>query len=133
MADANIDPTDPSLADSLLLEEPSEISTEDFKQGFGEDLQKTPDLSTWFTGEDLDAVYSRIEAEVREAVAQEQMHRKPTREIIFPRLSSYPGAPKGAGVYQISPTDIKRIHRGCSLMEGWKHVMELAKFMTPFR
>lgn len=99
MVDANIDLTDLSLADGLSFEDPPEISAEDFKQGFGEELQKTLDLNTWFTGEDLDAVYSRIEAEVREAVAQEETLRETIRKVIFPRLRNYPGAPKGAGVY----------------------------------
>jgi hypothetical protein len=112
MADANIDPTDLSPADGLSFEEPSEVSAEDFKQGFGEELQKTLNLDTWSTGESLDAVYSRIEAEVHEAVTQEQASQKIIRAEIFPLLANYLGAPKGAGVYPASPTTIRRIHSG---------------------
>src|SRR5262249_48178459 len=73
MADVIDDTTDPSLSSSLAYEDLPQVSTEEFKQGFGEDLHETLDLNTWFTGENLDVVYSRIEAEVREAVAQEEV------------------------------------------------------------
>ncbi len=89
-----------------------EISAEEFREGFGEDLRQTLDLNTWFTGEDLDVVYSRIEAEVREAVAQEEALRKTIREVIFPRLGGRLDAPKGAGVYEASRGNLERIHRG---------------------
>ena len=112
MADTIENMTGTAQSVELTPEDPQEISTEDFKQGFGEDLQKTLNLGTWSTGESLDAVYSRIEAEVREAVTQEQALQRVIRAEIFPRLADYQGAPRGAGVYKASPTDIKRIHTG---------------------
>lgn len=89
-----------------------EISSDDFKAGFGEDLQRTLDLDTWRSGEDLGEVYTRIEAEVREAVELEEVVRKTIREVVFPRLAGYPGAPRGAGVYEAGLDHLQRIHRG---------------------
>ncbi len=88
-----------------------DVSAEEFKESFGEDLNQTLDLDTWMAGEDLAKAYARVEAEVRDAVAQEDELRKYIRADFFPRLGSYPGAPKGAGVYQAQQADLQRIHR----------------------
>jgi len=90
----------------------SEVTPDEFSEGFGEDLHQTLDVDTWRSGEDLAAVYSRIDAEVREAVRQEKEHRKTIRELVFPRLAEYRGSPKGAGVYRADQDHLERIHRG---------------------
>jgi hypothetical protein len=97
---------------SLAPSDQTEVTTDDYRDGFGEDLQQTLDLATWSAGEDLSDVYSRIEAEVRVAVEQEAGLRKTIRAVIFPRLSDYPGAPKGAGVYKADVPSLERVHRG---------------------
>lgn len=89
-----------------------EVTAEQFKEGFGEDLNRALDLSTWSAGEDLSQDYSRVEAEIREAVAREDEVLKRIRKEIFPLLRNYPGAPKIAGVYPGQLPVIKRIHRG---------------------
>lgn len=89
-----------------------EITAEQFREGFGEDLRRTLDLSTWTAGEDLSADYRRVEAEVRDAVAQEGRLLGTIRDEIFPRLGGYPGAPPGAGVYAAAVPALERIHRG---------------------
>src|SRR5436305_1453372 len=88
------------------------ITPEEFSQGFGENIHQTLDVDTWRTGEDLGDVYRRIEAEIRDAVQQEEEHRALIRRIIFPRLPDRPQAPKGAGVYPVSRETLERIHRG---------------------
>ena len=89
-----------------------EITPDEFVEGFGEDLQRTLDVDTWKSGEDLGAVYARIEAEVREAVRQEEEHRKTIRQVVFPRLATVADAPRGAGVYEVDKSHLERIHRG---------------------
>ena len=98
------------LADETV--DQPEVSPEEYREGFGEDLQHTLDVSTWQTGEDLASVYRRIEAEIREAVKDEQEHRATIRRVVFPRLGAAPGAPKGAGVYTVDANLLERIHRG---------------------
>jgi hypothetical protein len=88
------------------------VTPEEFSQGFGENIHQTLDMDTWHTGEDLGAVYRRIEAEIRDAVHQEEEHRTLIRRIIFPQLQNRPSAPKGAGVYPVSQETLERIHRG---------------------
>ncbi len=89
-----------------------EITAEQFREGFGEDLRRTLDLSTWTAGEDLGADYRRVEAEVQAAVEREDLLLNKLRQEIFPRLGSYAGAPRGAGVYAATLPMIERIHRG---------------------
>src|SRR6185312_13263650 len=89
-----------------------EVTAEQFREGFGEDLRRTLDLSTWTAGEDLSADYRRVEAEVRDAVAHEGRLLGKIRDEIFPRLGGYPGAPSGAGVYAAAVSALERIHRG---------------------
>jgi hypothetical protein len=89
-----------------------EITPEDFEQSFGEDIHRTLDVDTWTSGEDLAAIYSRTEAEVREAVDREETMLRAIRAEVFPRIGTYPGSPKGAGVYSAELSTLERIHRG---------------------
>lgn len=110
--------SNPSRSDELALQDSSVINPDEFRQSFGEDLRQTLDLDTWSVGEDLGGVYSRIEAEVREAVKKEAELQRRIRTEIFPRLANYPGAPKGAGVHRATPADLERIHRGLLFRGG---------------
>lgn len=89
-----------------------EITSEEFRAGFGERLIDALDLETWSTGEDLEEVYGRVAAEVRDAVEQEEEVRKAIRKIIFPTLKTFPGAPKGAGVFETKLETLEHVHRG---------------------
>ncbi|HEX5502914.1 MAG TPA: hypothetical protein VFW96_09840, partial [Thermomicrobiales bacterium] len=89
-----------------------EITPEAFAAGFGEALQRTLDVATWTSGEDLAAIYRRTEAEIREAVAREEGVLRRIRQELFPRLAGYPGAPPGAGVRRAELATLERIHRG---------------------
>src|SRR5947208_1685480 len=68
-----------------------EISSRDFRESFGEDLNRTLDLDTWRAGQDLSQEYSRIEAEVREAVQREDALLQNIRREVFPRLGGFSG------------------------------------------
>ncbi|HEY7065731.1 MAG TPA: hypothetical protein VII06_29925 [Chloroflexota bacterium] len=110
MADDDLAPDAPAV--SLARAAPPEVTPEDYRAGFGEDLQRTLDLSTWSVGEDLSDVYRRVEEEIAAAVAQEGDLQAAIRKRVFPQLAGYDGAPKGAGVYQASPAALERVHRG---------------------
>lgn len=90
----------------------TEITADDFRQSFGEDLQSTLDVDTWLPG-DLSQEYSRIEREVREAVDQENELQRRIREEVFPLIETRPNAPKGAGTYgPVEVATLQKIHRG---------------------
>lgn len=91
---------------------PAEVTPEEFSEGFGENIHQTLDVDTWRSGEDLGAIYRRIEAEVRDAVRQEESYRKTIREVVFPRLAASYGAPRGAGMHPVDKGHLERVHRG---------------------
>jgi hypothetical protein len=93
-------------------QEPVIFGAEEFTAAFGEPLARTLDLDTWQTGENLDALYDRLEVEVKEAVRQEDRIRERVRREVFPRLGTRPHAPREAGFYQATVEQIERVHRG---------------------
>jgi hypothetical protein len=97
--------------ESLLVGEATTDAAE-FHSSFGETLDQALDLNTWTRGEDLVNLYGRLEQEIADAVKQEDQLRERVREHVFPRLETRPGAPKGAGVYQATISDIEKTHRG---------------------
>jgi hypothetical protein len=88
------------------------IQDPEFEAAYGEPFARTLDLDTWDLGENLLELYERLEAEVAQAVAQEDRIREAIRREVFPRIPNAPGAPKGAGVYQATGHDLERVHRG---------------------
>lgn len=90
-----------------LLFQPHELEL-----ALGESLASTLNLDTWKRGEDLNQLYGRLEQEVRQAIEQENRIRERIRAEIFSLLSSRPGAPKGAGVYNMSVDQIEQVHSG---------------------
>lgn len=107
----------PPVAGSLSIDAP-EITSESFAQSFGEDIHKTLDVDTWTSGQDLAAIYSRTEAEVRDAVEREEALLQAIRAKVFPRIGTYPGAPNGAGVYAAEMPTLEKIHRGLLFNRG---------------
>lgn len=101
--------------DETILPLSSEIpivDADEFAAGFGEALHHTLDLDTWQPGEHLAALYERLEAEITNALRQEDRLRSSIRQEIFPRLRTRPGAPADAGVWKASLEIIERVHRG---------------------
>src|SRR5205814_4776848 len=68
---------------------------------------QTLDLDTWDRGEDLTKKFERLDREVAEALQQEDAIRKKVRELVFPQIVARPNAPKQAGVFQVTTTDLK--------------------------
>src|SRR5437016_5162027 len=91
---------------------PPAIDADEFIASFGESLSQTLDLDTWQPGENLPALYGRLEREIEEAVRQESGFRERIRQEIFPRLAERPGAPQDAGVYAARPEDVEKVHLG---------------------
>lgn len=85
---------------------------DEFSSHFGESLGKALDLSTWDHGENLANLYGRLESEVAAAVKQENIVRERVREVVFPRIASREGGPKGAGVFESTVEQIEKVHRG---------------------
>jgi hypothetical protein len=80
--DPTLDPVDATPPESGA---PLAISAETFREGFGEELLRTLDLSTWEAGRDLSEEYRRIEADPPLHVPQERpgAHR-PWRSTVPP-------------------------------------------------
>jgi hypothetical protein len=68
----------------------------DFRESFGEDLRQVLDVTGGRLGEDLAQEYPRIEAEVREALAQEDEDQRRIRTEVFPKLMDPASAPMRA-------------------------------------
>lgn len=108
-----------SFSDAALeVDDPVEITSgqpvltgDGYAAAHGEALSQTLDLDTWWPGADLLEMYARLEAEVAEAVRQENDYQKQVRQTIFPLLRTRTGAPRGAGVFRVTPKSLEEIHR----------------------
>lgn len=87
------------------------LTGDEYAAAHGEKLNQTLDLDTWWPGADLVEMYARLEAEVAEAVRQENEYQKQVRQAVFPLLRTRTGAPRGAGVFRVSPKNLEEIHR----------------------
>ncbi len=87
------------------------LTGDEYAAAHGEALSQTLDLDTWCPGTDLLEMYARLEAEVVEAVRQENDYQKQVRQTIFPLLRTRTGAPRGAGVFRVIPKNLEEIHQ----------------------
>jgi len=111
VADADLTPAPPDALPPIVAEEPP-VDAEEFEAAFGESLAEALDLATWVPGDEMDALYGRLEQEVEAAVAQENLARAKVREVVFPRLRTRPNALPCAGVFRATVPDVERVHRG---------------------
>jgi hypothetical protein len=95
-----------------LREEAATVLPDEYTSAYGEELSRTLDLDTWHGGDELARLYERLEAEVQEAVRQEDDARVRIRQVVFPQLRNREKAPAGAGVYQTTTEQIEQAHRG---------------------
>ena len=89
-----------------------EIEDDAFKAAFGEALADTLNLDTWLPGEDLIAMYRRLQKEIAEAVEKEAGLREHIRTELFPLAFTRQHAPPNAGCYRVDPSTLERVHRG---------------------
>ena len=94
--EATIQPLTPTFPELARVE------ADEFVEAFGEPLRQTLDLDTWQPGENLAALYERLQAEIEDAVRQENRIRGQSRQELFPRLRTRPDAPANAGVWMAS-------------------------------
>lgn len=101
-------PWDDAVVDDLLLA----MESNEFRSAFGEPVESTLDMDTWSPGEDLLAMYRRLEREIACAVEQEGRLRERIRSELFPFVFKRPQAPAQAGCYKVDVATLERIHRG---------------------
>ncbi|RKG57519.1 hypothetical protein D7X30_18590 [Corallococcus sp. AB011P] len=85
---------------------------EDFRGSFREDLERTLNMETWAEGLDLQVIMERYRQEIGGAIQKEDELRSIIRQELLPRLQTRPGAPEGAGLYQLSMEQLADIHSG---------------------
>ncbi len=95
----------------------SEVSEDDYKRLTGETLSETVDLQRWKRGMEALRDYDRLEAEVLAGESASAEVRAEIRKRIFPAIREMDGAPKEAGVYELSEPDIDQTSRDV-LMNG---------------
>lgn len=88
------------------------------ERAFGEPLARILDPASWTTDAGLDALYKRLNREIGEAVRLEEQVLPRVRHLVWPVISARAGAPPGAGVYQVSPAVLERVHRGLLFTGG---------------
>lgn len=86
-------------------------STDEFEAAFGESFQDAIDIDTWPLGEDLAALYNKLEAEVSQAVKDESAIANTVRKEIFPKISDLAKVPN-AGLHCFDEKLIEKGHRG---------------------
>ena len=86
----------------------------EYEDTFGETAEETLDLDTWTSGEDLPALYERMEREIQEAVREEDSRSAHIRRVVFPQIATSPYAYSApdAGLHQASAETIRRVHKG---------------------
>ena len=85
----------------------------DFGARLDEPVEQLLDLSTWASGPDMAAVYTRLDVDSRIAAgieAEDELYTH-LRQRILPMLRSRLNAPPNAGVYSVRPDQIKRAHQ----------------------
>ncbi len=107
----------PAEANPPLRSAAQSVNAADFRECFGDELQRVLDLSTWRLGGDLAEEYPRIEREVAEAIAQESEDQRRIRTEFFPKLMDPASAP-GCGVFASNMDVLRLIHRGLLLNGG---------------
>src|SRR5436190_7233403 len=93
-----------------------QVTLDDFRASFGEELQQTIDLGTWQDGHDLESLYQRVRHEVEQAARQESDLQKTIRHNLFPRLAQH--GPDGAGWFRASEELIRELHAGLLFRGG---------------
>jgi hypothetical protein len=93
----------------------AELGSE-FQREFGEPLNHVLDLATWHSGTNLEGLYERVQldAEIGQALAQEDRVTAAIRNRFFPELRSAPPSskPPMAGQWSVSVDELEKIHRG---------------------
>jgi hypothetical protein len=98
--------------DALPVSRPTPVAADAFAECFGESLTDTLDFKSWRQGVDLVREYARVEEEIERAVGFETEQQVRVRELIFPKVGFFEGAPPEAGHYAVKLADVEAVHRG---------------------
>ena len=98
-------------------EAPASISSDEYHRLTGETLGQTVDLSRWKRGVEVLKDYDRLQAEITEAETISDEVRRAIREHVFPTLPHNAGAPKEAGVFIMTESEVRQTQRDV-LMNG---------------
>jgi hypothetical protein len=96
-----------SAAQPGVITPPELIEADEFLASYGEPLEQTLNLDTWEHGVDLAKVFAQLDQEVSQALALESEIHHHVRRVVFPQITQRPSAPRGAGVFQASLSDLK--------------------------
>jgi hypothetical protein len=88
------------------------VTSDEFRQTFGEPLAEVLSLQSWRPGLDLVREYARLEAEVAEAVRFEGEMQAEVRRVVFPKLKSKAAPPEAGHYTDVTPADVEAAHRG---------------------
>lgn len=88
------------------------IEGNEFQTAFGESVENSLNMDTWQLGDDLAAMYQKLEREIASAVAQEGDMQERIRSKLFPAVFKHPQAPAQAGCYTVDTATLERVHRG---------------------
>ncbi|HKP52997.1 MAG TPA: hypothetical protein VJ183_10125 [Chloroflexia bacterium] len=85
----------------------------EFEEAYGEPISRALDLSTWRVGANMEEIYSRIgDEQISETLRFEAGNKPLIRAHVFSAIHERRAAPPGAGVYQATPQQIERTHKG---------------------
>src|SRR5947209_13256416 len=107
----------PQDADSSPAESEFQLTADDYREAFGEEITDTLNFANWQPGDTLAAAVARTQQEVEEAIAAEDGYVRSIRQYIFDAIKTWPGAAPDAGLYTASPSVIDTVTRGL-LMPG---------------
>jgi hypothetical protein len=85
---------------------------DDFEEAYKEPLSKILDHTTWTEGDNVAEAYERMEREISSALNDEGRYHAQARKILLKNIGTAPGAPPNAGVYQVKPEMLEKIHCG---------------------
>jgi hypothetical protein len=95
-------------------DESEDVTSEQFKRTFGEDLASALDINAWTTGDNLAGLTERLEREIAESRNVENETKATIRREIFPKIARSAYAPVGdgiAGVFKATPDQVDKVLR----------------------
>jgi len=90
--------------------EQQSTANDEFSGSFGESIDETLDLDTWYPHERMLEEYHRMEVEVQTSVEQEDSLKLQIRQAVYPQLASSTTAVPETGIYQAQVNQIEQVH-----------------------
>jgi hypothetical protein len=87
----------------------AQLGSDEYERATGEPLAQTLNIESWDPAHRLAETYGRFEREIADAVRTERLVRGEIRSQVLPLLSRAPGAPVGAGHYQVTVAQLRDV------------------------